>query len=200
MSEFVAYDIETKTRYYRGEHKKLDFAIAVVYDSDTKKFHTIWDEEVYELPEYFQDAQVIVGFNNYGFDNQILKDSRVFAKGQWIDFSRKSFDMYYYIYDKHKVRTKISDLSIPTLNSGKVVIELPPDELYNLGEFDTLEDYCRQDCNLTRGIYEYGLDNNSVYYEDRSKSIHMLDVDWEQYKALRWRRDYLDGKSGFEWR
>lgn len=200
MTNYVAFDIETKTKYAKGEHKKLEYAIGVIYDSSSNKFYTVWDEEIYELPDYFYEAELIVGFNNYGFDNQILKDSGIFSKGEWIDFSRKSFDMYFYIYDRHGIRARISDLSIPTLDTGKVVIDIPPEELYDLGEFDTLEQYCRQDCNLNKGVYEYGLDTNSVYYEDRSKSVHMLDVDWESYKALKWRRDYLDGRTGFKWR
>ena len=198
MTNYIAFDIETKSRYERGTTKKMEFALCVLYDSSSNKFYSIWEDEAYELPSFFYEAELIVGFNNYGYDNNILKQSKVFSKGEWVDFSRKSFDMYYYIYEKHKIQCRISDLSIPTLNTGKVVIDLNPDELYQLGEFDTLEDYCRQDCNLHKGIYEYGLENNSVYYESKSKSIHMLDVDWEVYKAIKWRNEYIDRRFRFE--
>jgi len=198
---FVAFDVETKTQYIGKRNLNLEFALCVLYDSDTRKFHSIWEEDIYELPSYFYEADIVVGFNNYGFDNRILKNSKAFSKGEWIDFSRKSFDMMWYIFDKHGYRPKISDLSIPSLDAGKVVIQLRPDELYESGEFDTLEDYCRQDCNLTKGIYELGLEFNSVYYEDKAKTIHMLDVDWETSKALKWRRTYLDDRrTKFKWR
>lgn len=60
-------------------HEKMGVSVAVAYDYLTGDFNTYMDDNLGELVERIEQAEMVVGFNTLGFDIPLLSATRIFG-------------------------------------------------------------------------------------------------------------------------
>ncbi|MFH1123865.1 MAG: DEAD/DEAH box helicase, partial [Pseudomonadota bacterium] len=153
----------------------MRISVAVIFDSLENRFLTFTEEQVDDLLLHLEKADLIVGFNIKRFDYAVLgaytgKDLR----------NLPTFDILEDIYQRLGFRLGLDHLAGETLNRGKSADGLQALEWFKQGEMEKLTDYCRQDVEVTRDLFLFGLKNGHVIYRTKQKDQRvMLRVDWD---------------------
>ncbi|MCJ7594899.1 MAG: DUF1998 domain-containing protein, partial [Desulfobacterales bacterium] len=158
----------------------MRISVAVIFDSLENRFLTFTEEQVDDLLLHLEKADLIVGFNIKRFDYAVLgaytgKDLR----------NLTTFDILEDVYQRLGFRLGLDHLAGETLNRGKTADGLQALEWFKQGEMEKLTDYCRQDVEVTRDLFLFGLKNGHVIYRTKQKDQRvMLRVDWDLKKLL----------------
>lgn len=176
--EILFFDLETQHSFQevggRSHLEKLLVSVAVTYSSLTKEFKSYTEPHVFELIEDLFQADTVVGFNLLQFDYRVLKPYT--SK----DFSHlKTVDMLLHIKNRLGFRLSLDSLARATLGKNKSADGLQAIRWYREGKIDELIAYCRDDVEITHGLYEYGRRNGYVCYQDRySGRIRRVSINW----------------------
>jgi DEAD/DEAH box helicase domain-containing protein len=65
------------------------------------------------------------------------------------------------------------------LGTGKTADGIQAVTWYRNGEFEKMIEYCKEDVDVTRRVYEFGRDNGFVYYKSKLGSKLKVDVKWK---------------------
>ena len=118
---------------------------------------------------------MIIGFNIKKFDYRVLS-----AYSTEDLNALPTFDNLEDIHERLGFRLGLDHLSTETLNRGKTADGLQAVEWFRKGEMEKLTDYCRQDVEVTRDLFQFGLrSGHLVYREKRSDRRLRLLVDWK---------------------
>jgi len=173
----VFFDVETQRLFDevggRQYTRKLGLAAAVTYSTADGAFHDYTEDMVADLIAELKSADLVVGFNVLHFDYEVLR--------AYTDDPLESIptvDMLQHIYQKLGFRIGLGDLAAATLGVGKSADGLQSVRWYKEGRIQEVLDYCRQDVEVTRRLYEYGTQYRHVKYRDRSYRLQMVQVNW----------------------
>jgi DEAD/DEAH box helicase domain-containing protein len=149
-------------------------SVAVLYDSLGKCFRTFREDEMDSFLAHLQKADLIVGFNIKRFDYEVL---RAYTGNDLKKFA--TFDILEDVYQRLGFRLGLDHLAAETLKRNKSADGLQALEWFKKGEIEKLTDYCRQDVEITRDLFEYGLKNGHLIYRTKQDDQRlMLRVDW----------------------
>jgi len=193
---FLVFDLETQRSAEEvggWDHvAEMKVSVAVIWDSSSHRFHTYFETRIKDCLDHLLSGPRIIGYNHMGFDYTVLsgysKDERERneLKGRLI--SAENLDLLVDIKKRIGKRIKLDAVARPTLKTGKSadgMMALRWYKEYLKGDQDKLQqiaDYCRQDVEVTRDIYLYGLKHQVIYYEDRIEGIKSIPVNWEKPK------------------
>lgn len=195
----VIYDVETKNFFNDSDLKNPeDLGISVVsayrreLDSDLREISgemkSFWTPDAApKLTEYdlffddmwswFEEADRIIGYNSFGFDNPAMNG--IYEKG---DFTKlKHFDVLDMIRLSFGHRVKLDSVAKETLGQGKIAggadavmwwAKGDPESLANLKK------YCEMDVEVTKGVYDYGMKNKKLMFKDRWNELREIEVDF----------------------
>jgi DEAD/DEAH box helicase domain-containing protein len=173
----VFFDIETQRAFDevggRDNTRKLGLAAAVTYSTAEGAFHHYTEETVADLIAELKSADVVVGFNVLRFDYAVLM--------AYTDEPLKSLptvDMLDHIYKRLGFRVSLDNLATTTLGTTKSADGLQAVRWYKQGRIQEILDYCQQDVEVTRQLYEYGKQYKHVKYKDRNHRVQMVPVNW----------------------
>ena len=154
---------------------KMKLAVGVVWDSLEQKFFSYIDSEASQLVEKLKTADLVVGFNVAKFDYGVLQ-----PYATKIDFDLEeitTFDMLIDINKKLGHRLSLNHLAENTLNAKKSADGLVSLQWYKEGKRDKIIEYCKQDVEITRDLFLYGVSHGYVKYSTR-KGVAKLPVNW----------------------
>ena len=154
---------------------KMKLAVGVVWDSLEQKFFSYIDSEASQLVEKLKTADLVVGFNVAKFDYGVLQ-----PYATKIDFDLQeinTFDMLIDINKKLGHRLSLNHLAENTLNAKKSADGLVSLQWYKEGKIDKIIEYCKQDVEITRDLFLYGVSHGYVKYSTRS-GVAKLPVNW----------------------
>jgi DEAD/DEAH box helicase domain-containing protein len=164
---------------WRNTHL-MRVSVVVVYDNMENRYLVFNEENIDELFELMEEADLIVGFNIKRFDYSVL--------GAYSDLdlgSLPTFDILDDIYAKLGFRIGLDHLASETINRGKTADGLQAVEWFKQGEIEKLTEYCRQDVIATRDLFLHGLEKGYlVYREKKSGRPLKLRVDWALDKLI----------------
>ena len=171
------FDLETRRSAEEvggwGRIDQMGLALAVVYDESSGVFRTYFEPDVDRLIVDLMSADCVVGFNVKRFDYTVLRGYRDAA------FDRiPTCDMLEVIHRKLGFRLKLQGLAEATLGEGKSADGLQSLEWFKLGRMDLIEEYCRQDVDVTRRLFHYGREHGYLLYPDRSGRAVRVPVEW----------------------
>jgi len=150
-------------------------SIVVVFDTVKNRFRSFTENKIEKLFTLLQEADLIIGFNIKKFDYRVL--------GAYTHRDLKSlptFDILEDIHNRLGFRLGLDHLATETLNRGKTADGLQAVEWFRQGEMEKLTDYCRQDVEVTRDLFQFGVENGQlIYREKRSGQRLRLLVDWD---------------------
>lgn len=180
MSEvrpIVVFDLETQNSFedvggYRNT-RALKMSVGVTWNSADQSFHRYDEKDVPALIEELKSASLVVGFNVLNFDYEVLM-----AYTSEPLRSLPTTDMLDHIYRRLGFRVKLDDLARATLNAKKSGGGLDAIRWWREGRLDTLYEYCEQDVDVTRRLWEFGKQNRYVQFYDKRYKLQRIAVSW----------------------
>ncbi|MGC9397802.1 MAG: ribonuclease H-like domain-containing protein [Anaerolineae bacterium] len=173
----VFFDIETQNTFQEvGGHypERLRLSVAVSYNSGDQAFHRYTEANVGDLIQELLDADLVVGYNLYGFDYPVLQQyTRVVELN-----TLPTVDMMVELQKRLGFRLKLDSVATATLKVGKSADGLQAVRWWRQGKIEALFEYCEQDVEVTRRVYEFGKQHRHVQYYDRSYRIRRVPVAW----------------------
>lgn len=173
---YLVVDLETQNLVQDvggwGHIDKLKISVACAYDSKTGEYLTFMENEIPKLNDLCED-RLVVGYNIRGFDLILLN-----AYGLSLD----RLDVFDIMYDVQTLTRqkylKLESLAQGTLNAGKSADGLLAVEWWKKGEIDKIVQYCKQDVQVTRDLFEFGRKNGHVKIRKADGSDTEVRVNW----------------------
>lgn len=175
MDDVIIYDIETKETFQEvgsRDPAKLHISCIGAYFYKTDKFKAYTEEEFPLFWRRLETCDMIVGFNNKGFDDQVC--AAYFPEMPKVH----SFDILAEVHKYLGFRIKLDNIAHATLGEGKSGDGLKAIRLYREGKIEELLDYCLQDVKVTRDIFNYGKQYGEIKYGDMTGAVKNVIVDF----------------------
>lgn len=185
MSQTLFFDLETKFSAEEvggwGNIMDMGMAVGVIYDTLDGEFHVYLEHEMPSLIAHLQKADLTVGFNHLDFDLRVVAGSepnqelrhRLYLELRGL----KHFDMLAKLKLVLGHRLKLDSLARSTLGEGKSADGLQSLQWYKEGRMDLIIEYCKQDVDVTRRLFEFALEHHHLLYDSRS-GIKKVELDW----------------------
>ncbi len=172
------FDIETQLGANEvggwGTKHLMRVAVAVVYDSLEKKFFSYLEGETDNLVEKLKMADLVVGFNLLNFDYGVLQPYTT------DDLKKlKTFDILDDVKNRLGFRLSLNHLANKTLKVEKSADGLQSLQWFKEGKIDLITEYCSKDVEITRDLFQYGLENEYLLYETRDGGLARIPLDWK---------------------
>ena len=171
------FDLETQRSAAEvgGWHRadKMGISMGVVYDSAADRFVSYDEHHIPELVEHLFSLDLVVGFNNKRFDNQVLQpytDKKL--------STLPSFDILEQIYLQLGYRLSLDRLAEHTLGSKKSANGLQALQWYQEGELEKIREYCEMDVRITRDLFLHGLEKGYLLFSNKAGKVVRLQVDF----------------------
>lgn len=165
---FVVFDLETQRSaeevggWHRAE--KMGVAVAVVYDAQVGDFFTYLEDEVEQLVAHLAASELVVGFNNRRFDNQVLS-----AYCSTNLERLPNLDLLEEVHNLLGYRLSLNGLAEQTLGVSKSSDGLQSLRWYKEGRIDLIRQYCRKDVAITRDLLFFALENGYLLFANKKK-------------------------------
>lgn len=176
----IVLDLETKRTFRETpDPAKLGISVVGVFDFASGQKLAFFENEFSELFRLIENCSLIIGYNILGFDIPVLSP---YYHGKLTDFP--SLDLCELIREKIGRRIGLADVAKATLGKGKSGHGLKAIELYKEGKFEELKNYCLDDVEITKEVYEYAQKYRELYIPDgASKKRIPISVDLDQSRA-----------------
>lgn len=165
----LTFDIETSNTFDETgspDPADLDLSVVCVHDSETDEITSYFQEDLDKLWPLMEKADILVGYNSDHFDIPLLN------KYSPRDLTKiKSVDLMNEIKKSFGRRVKLDDIAQATLGEAKSAHGLQAIIWWRQGEKQKVVDYCIQDVQVTRNLYDYMKKNSFVYLERDGQKI-----------------------------
>ncbi len=172
----VFFDIETQNSFQEvgGRYpERLRLSVAVTYDTADCAFHRYTEADVAALVRDLQAADLVVGFNLFGFDYPVV------MRYTDVDLSKlPTVDMMLELQKQLGFRVSLDSVAAATLGVGKSADGLQAVRWWKEGRLEDIFTYCEKDVEVTRRVYEFGRQNHYIQYYDRQYRLQRVPVAW----------------------
>ncbi len=177
MRKIIAFDLETRRLADEvggwGNIRKMGLALAVIYYPAEGVYRDYTEREVAQLISDLRAADLIVGYNLYRFDYEVL---RAYTDDPLTDLP--TVDLLLCLYKNLGWRPRLDDVAAATLGERKSADGVQAVHWFRQGHLDKVRDYCRRDVEVTWRIYQFGRENGYVRCLDRSWRVFNVPVRW----------------------
>lgn len=181
---YVVFDVETRrsAKEVGGwqNASKMGVSVAVLYESATDSFYGYQQNELDLLFEKMSKADLIIGFNSFRFDYEVLAPFLEISQFASY-FSLKELpglDLLQRVRAAAGARISLDNLCQATLNAQKSADGLQALRWWQCGELDKIRKYCQRDVELTRDLYLTGLEKGEVAYKNKAGAHVKIKVDF----------------------
>jgi DEAD/DEAH box helicase domain-containing protein len=160
----IIFDCETSnifTDVGSSDAADLDLSVVCIYDSETDKYSSFFQEELKDLWPIFEKADILIGYNSDHFDIPLLNK---YYSGDLTKI--KSLDLLKEIKGSLGRRLKLDTIAEATLGTNKSGNGLEAVTWWKQGEKEKVKKYCLDDVRITKEVYEYALKNGILKYKD----------------------------------
>ncbi len=172
----IVLDIETQNTFeevggYFTDKLKVSLVGVYYYETDTYESYL-----EHELPQMFAKLEVggrIIGYNSIGFDMPVLNN---YYAGDLLKLPQ--LDILQHIEKSLGYRIKLDDVAAATIGTRKSAHGLQAVAWWKEGKIQEIREYCLQDVKVTKEVYEFGLKNGYVLYDDRSGERRLIPVNF----------------------
>jgi len=181
----VFFDLETQnliSDFNVVNFSHLKMSVGVTYNTLHEAYNTYTEQNVDSLIHELLVADAIVGFNHKQFDYEVLS---VYMSQTAFDNLKKvkSLDIYLYLLHKLGHRISLDSVVKATLGAKKTATGVQAVEWYREGKIDLITEYCKNDVQVTKELYEFGCEHSYVCYVDKySTETKPISVDWSLLK------------------
>lgn len=170
-------DVETRrsAQEVGGWHNAAAMGVscAVLWDMQSGTFEDYLQEDLPAMTRRLTQFDLVVGFNVLGFDYQVLRGCLDF------DFhALPTLDILKVVLDRLGYRLSLDHLARHSLGVRKSGHGLESLRWWKEGRVDQIIAYCRDDVAITRDLYLFGRDNGYLLFQNKSRKLVRLLVDW----------------------
>ncbi len=161
--DIIVYDIETKDTFQdvgTRDARRLHTSLIGMYSYRDDEYFGFTEDEFPQFYRRLEDCDLIIGFNNKGFDDQVISAS--FPEIVKVP----SFDILEQVHKSLGFRIKLDNIASATLGYGKSGDGLKAVRLYAEGKIEELRAYCLDDVKITKEVYDFGKRNGFLKYAD----------------------------------
>lgn len=165
----VVFDLETQRDMAevggRDFLYRVGVSVGVSYNLATRRFRHYLEPELGSLVEELCGADLVVGFNIKAFDYPVLQGytGRVLP-------ALPTCDIMDHVQRALGHRVTLDSLAQETLGLRKSADGRMALRWWKDGQIDLIRDYCQQDVDVTRRLYEFGRDHGYLWSWDRRTS------------------------------
>ena len=179
MGGWVVLDVETQglagRSRDRGRLRELRVSVAVSLEVASGIYHWYTEERVTELIEQLRQADLVVGFNLYGFDYPVLQ-SYTHAPLR----SLPTVDIMDEVQRATGCRVGLDRLAEATLGVRKTASGVEAVRWWRDGQIDRLVRYCQKDVEITWRLFMFGLQKGYLLYRDHLGRLRRVAVEWKR--------------------
>lgn len=159
----IVLDLETQHSFQEmgSDPKKLKVSVVGIFEYATNEYKSFREEELTQLFPLLEKASILVGFNINKFDLPVLSP---YYLGDITQFH--TLDILDEVEKSLGFRISLDDLAKATLGTQKSGHGLVAIDYFQKGQWDKLISYCLDDVRITKELYEYGLKNSKLYFND----------------------------------
>jgi len=178
--KILTFDIETTNTFDEvgSPHAAdLDLAVICVHNSETDEMTHYFKENLNKLWPLIESADMLVTYNGDHFDIPLLNK---YYAGDLTQI--KSLDLLVEIRKSLGRRIKLDDIASATLGQSKSADGLQSIVWWRQGKIDDVVNYCKQDVQVTRNVYDYAIKNGHVLYikDGKKEKIKIDTTEWEK--------------------
>ena len=162
-------DVETQKSFeevggYFPEKLGLSFVGICIRDGfdGPGAFQGFFEKDLTKLWPIFETADVVIGFNNINFDNEVLRGYYSGNPDQW-----NNLDLMVRFKESTGHRIALDSIAKESVGAGKSGNGLDAIRYFRENRLRELAKYCLQDVAITRDVYDYGRRNNKVIYTNK---------------------------------
>lgn len=173
----VFFDIETQNTFQEigGRYpERLRLSIAVTYNTADAAFHRYSEQNVAALFAELASADLVVGFNLYGFDYPVMQQYTTAITLAQLP----TVDIMLELQKQLGHRIGLDAVASATLKIGKSADGLQAVQWWREGRIEELYKYCEQDVEVTRQLYEFGKTYRYVEFYDRQYRLRRVAATW----------------------
>lgn len=173
----VFFDVETQNTFQEvGGHypERLRISVVVTYNTVDEAYHRYAEADVAQLVEELASADLVVGYNLYGFDYPVVQryTNNVVLK------ELPTVDMMLEIQKRIGFRIGLDAVATATLQIGKSADGLQAVRWWHEGKIEEIFKYCEKDVDVTKQVYEFGKQYRYVQYYDRQYRLKKVPIAW----------------------
>ena len=177
MRNIVYFDLETqKSADEVGGWDKIrdmKMSVGVTYSTARGEYRIYDEKQVNDLLTELQRADLVVGFNNLGFDYEVLHAYTVFDLRQL-----PTLDMLVEIRKVLPHRLSLDSIAHATMGVEKTAEGLQAIRWFKEGKMAEIAEYCCYDVKITKLVHEYGAANKQLFYTNKFGSKLSVAVGW----------------------
>ena len=156
-----------------GNSHLMRLSVGVLYDSREGRYFDYGEKEVNRLIEHLIKCDLLIGFNIRRFDYKVLKGYSPYPFE-----SLPTLDLLDDIYQCLGFRLSLDHLARKTLGTQKTGDGLMAVRLFREGKQQELTEYCRQDVEITKSLFEFGRREGHLLFETKAGQAVRVPVDW----------------------
>ena len=177
MKDIVYFDLETqKSADEVGGWDKIRdmrMSVGVTYSSARGEFRIYGESQVDDLLAQLQRADLIIGFNNVGFDYEVLHHYTVLDLRQL-----PTLDMLVEIKKTLPHRLSLDSIAHASMGIEKTSEGMQAIRWFKEGKLAEIAEYCCYDVKITRMVHEYGMTQKQLHYTNRFGRKQTVEVAW----------------------
>jgi len=152
---------------------EMRMSIGVTYSSARQEYNIYTEKQVDDLFLALQRADLVIGFNNLGFDYQVLHYYTILDLRQI-----PTLDVLVELQKTIQHRLSLEAVASATLGVAKTAEGLQAIRWYREGRLMEIAEYCCYDVKITRLVHEFGAANRQLFYKDRFGNRLTVPVEW----------------------
>lgn len=170
----VVFDVETQKSFAEVSYiSEMRVAVAVSYNCRTQTYQYYTEDNIQDLVTELFEADAVVGYNMISFDYAVL------SKYTDKNFSNiKSIDLMRIIQSGLGFRPKLDNIASATIGESKSADGLQSLKWFKEGKMDLIKEYCQKDVEVTRKVYDFGLDNGFVFAFNKNGQKTIVPISW----------------------
>lgn len=175
----VVFDIETQHTFQEvgsANPALLKVSLVGVFDSADGVYRAYRESELPRLWPVLEQADLIVGYNNKGFDFPVLNS---YYAGDLLKLP--TLDVMEELQKALGFRVKLDSVAQGTLGTGKSGDGLQAIQFFRENRWEELERYCLDDVRITKEVYEYGRDRGELRIKQRSGDDLVVPVNFKAF-------------------
>jgi len=153
--------------------REMRMSIGVTYSTARQEYRIYSEKEVDDLVRTLQRADLVVGFNNLGFDYEVLHYYTVLDLRQI-----PTLDVLVELQKNLQHRLSLDAVAAATLGVEKTAEGMQAIRWFREGRLADIAEYCCYDVKITRLVHEYGAAHRQLYYRDRFGKKLTVTVAW----------------------
>src|SRR5258706_14438779 len=177
MRNIVYFDLETQRSADEvggwDKIREMRMSVGVTYSTARGDYRIYGEKDVNDLLSELQRADLVVGFNNLGFDYEVLHRYTVLDLRQL-----PTLDMLVEVKKRLPHRLSLDSIAHATMGVEKTAEGMQAIHWFREGKMLEIAEYCCYDVKLTKLVHEYGVQNRQLHYQNRFGKKLTVAVGW----------------------